>query len=236
MKEFLAKPGFLGTHGTIGADVSYLSAVLFTALFLFGWYQAKKHKGNAHHGLTLWGMVTMLAYFTTYYSFRSLGVLALEGRSGFGGPDWVYDKIFTPTLTVHIVLVTFGIVIAIYLIVLGFRASVKENGKRFLKEEALHVKMKNFYITFLSILALLGLLAFIRCSSFRCYIVYLVGFLIVILVFAFEKIMEKALPDGATRHRILGKLTMIMYVLLLITSTITYLLLYIIYTPQIPEG
>ena len=236
MKEFLAKQGFLGTHGTMGADLSYLSAVLFTALFLLGWYQGKKHKGNVHHGLTLWGMITMLAYFTSYYLFRQLGVFALEGRSGFGGPDWVYNNIFTPTITIHILLVTFGIVIAIYLIVLGFRASVKENGKRFLKEEALHVKTKNFCITLLSILALLGLLAFIRCSSFRCYIVYLVGFLIVILVFAFEKIMEKVLTNGAKRHRLLGKLTMIMYLLLLITSTITYLLLYIIYTPQIPEG
>ncbi len=236
MKELLAKPGFLGTHGTIGADVSYLSAVLFTALFLLGWHQAKKHKGSVHHGLTLWGMVTMLAYFTSYYLFRRLGVLALEGKSGFGGPDWVYNKIFTPTLTIHISLVTFGIVIAIYLIVLGFRASVKENGRRFLKEEDLHVKNKNFYITLLSILALFGLLSFIRCSSFRCYMVYLAGFLIVILVFAFEKIMEKVLTNGAKRHRLLGKLTMIVYLLLLNTSTITYLLLYIIYTPQIPVG
>ena len=154
------KTGFLGTHGTLGADLSYLFAVLFTALFLVGWYQGKKHKGNVHHGLTLWGMVTMLAYFTSYYWFRGLGVLALEGRSGFGGPDWVYNKIFTPTIAIHIILVTFGIVIAIYLVVLGFRASVKENGKRFLKEEALHVKTKNFYITLLSILAILGLFAF----------------------------------------------------------------------------
>ena len=236
MKELLAKPGFLGTHGTIGADLSYLFAVLFTALFLVGWHQAKKHKGNVHHGLTLWGMITMLAYFTSYYLFRRLGVLALEGRSGFGGPDWVYDNIFTPTLTIHIILVTFGIVIAIYLIVLGFRASVKENGRRFLKEEVLQVKKKNFYITLLSILAFLGLLAFIRCSSFRCVVVYISGFLIVILVFVFEKIMEKLLPNGAKRHRLLGKCTMVMYVLLLVTSTITYLLLYIIYTPKIPIG
>lgn len=36
MKGFLAKPGFLGTHGTLGADLSYLLAILFTLLFLVG--------------------------------------------------------------------------------------------------------------------------------------------------------------------------------------------------------
>ncbi len=147
MKKLLANPGFLGTYGTIGADLSYLLAILFTVIFLVGWYMAAKHKGNIHHGLTLWGMVGMLAYFTSYYLFRRLGVLALEGKSGFGGPDWIYDNIFTPTLTVHILFVSVGIVIAIYMITLGLRVALKENGRMFLKEEVLKVKMKNFYIT-----------------------------------------------------------------------------------------
>lgn len=236
MKELLAKPGFLGTYGTIGADVSYLFAVIFTSLFLFGWYKGKKHEGNIHHALNLWGMVGMLAYFTSYYLFRRLGVLALEGRSGFGGPDWIYNNIFTPILTVHILLVTFGIVLAIYLIVLGFRASFKENGRRLLKEENLQVKKKNFYISLLSILTVMGLLAFIRCDSFRCYMVYLVGIIIVALVFIFEKILERILPNGAKRHRLLGKFIMAIYILLLITSTMTYFSLYIVYPPKLSGG
>lgn len=233
MKEFLAKPGFLGTHGTFGADLSYLLAVLFTALFLAGWYKGKKHSGNAHHSLTLWGMVAMLVYFTSYYLVRRLGVLALEGREGFGGSDWVYDNIFSPILIIHILLVTIGIVIAIYMIVLGFRASSKESGTRFLKEETLQVNNKNFYLTLLSILSIFGILAFIRCSAFRCVVVYLFGFIIVFLVFIFEKIIEKLLPDGAKRHRLIGKFTMITYIILLFTSTLTYILLYIAYTPKI---
>ncbi len=236
MKKLLANPGFLGTYGTIGADLSYLLAILFTVIFLVGWYMAAKHKGNIHHGLTLWGMVGMLTYFTSYYLFRRLGVLALEGKSGFGGPDWIYDNIFTPTLIVHILFVSVGIVIAIYMITLGLRVSLKENGIRFLKEEVLQVKKKNFYITLLSILTILGLLAFIRCSTFRCVVVYLVGFLIVVLAFIFEKIIEKVLPNGAKRHRLLGKFTMVMYIIILFTSTIIYLLLYIIYPPKLPGG
>lgn len=236
MKEFLSKPGFLAPYSTLGADLSYLFAVIFTCLFLIGWYLGKKHKADAHHGLTLWGIVAMLAYFTSYYLFRRLGVLALEGRSGFGGPDWVYNYIFTPTLTIHILLVSIGIVIAIYLIILGFRASSKANGKMFLKEEVLQAKKKNFYITLISILSIFGLLAFIRCSTFRCYVVYIVGILIVALVFVFEKILEKLLPNGAKRHRVLGKFTMIMYVIILLTSTATYILLYIMYPIKIPGG
>ena len=29
----------------------------------------------------------MLAFFTSYYLFRQLGVLAFEGKEGFGGPQ-----------------------------------------------------------------------------------------------------------------------------------------------------
>lgn len=236
MREFLAKPGFLGTYGTIGADLSYLIAVIFTSLFLFGWYKGKKHEGNIHHSLTLWGMVAMLVYFTAYYLVRRLGVLALEGREGFGGPDWIYNYIFTPTLIVHILLVTFGIILSIYTITLGFRASFKRSGKRVLKDDVLKVKMKNFYITLFSMLAIFGLLAFIRCSTFRCVVVYMVGFLIVVLVFIFEKIIERILPNGAKRHRLIGKYIMAIYLLLLITSTVTYFLLYIFYPPSLSVG
>lgn len=236
MKEFLAKPSFLGTSGTLGADMSYLLAVLFTILFLIGWYKGKNHNGNAHHGLTLWGMVAMLIYFTAYYLARRLGVLALEGKEGFGGPEWAYNYVFTPVLTVHILLVTVGILMALYMIVLGFRASVKENGRRILKDDELKVKNKNFYIGILSTLIVFGLLAFVRCHTTRCLIVYVIGFLLIASLFILEKIVEKFLPDGTRRHRLLGKFTMTLYVVILVTSTITYLLLYIIYPAKILEG
>ena len=37
MKELLARPGFLGTAATLGADLSQLMALLFTGLFIIGW-------------------------------------------------------------------------------------------------------------------------------------------------------------------------------------------------------
>ena len=49
------------------------------------------------------------------------------------------------------------------------------------------------------------------------------------VLIASEKLIEKLLPDGANRHRVLGRVTMVIYALILITSTATYLMLYYIY-------
>ena len=37
MQEFLKRPGFMVPSGTMGADLSYLLAVVFTVLFLVAW-------------------------------------------------------------------------------------------------------------------------------------------------------------------------------------------------------
>lgn len=233
MKEFLSKPGFLGTFGTLGADLSYLLAVSFTTLFIIGWYMGRKKKGKVHHNLTFWGMVAMLVYFTSYYLIRRLGVLALEGREGFGGPDWVYNYIFRPTLITHILLVCVGIMMAIYMIILGFRASFKKDGKIFLNEGVLKINKKNFFITLFSTLIIFAVLALIRCGTLSCLMVYVIGFLLFTLVIFLEKFVERLLPNGAKRHRCLGVTTMVVYLLILFTSTLTYIFLYISYTPKL---
>ncbi len=233
MKELLAKPGFLGTYATFGADLSYLVAVLFSGLFLYAWYMGMKHRGNTHHNLALWGMVAMLVYFTSYYLVRRLGVLALEGREGFGGPDWVYYNIFRPALIIHILLVSLGILMAVYMIVLGFRTSYKKNGIIILKEDVLKIKKKNFIITLFSTLIFFGLLASIRCRTFRCLLVYAVGFLLIAFIIILEKFIERIFPAGAKRHRVLGATTMVMYLFILLTSSLTYILLYISYPPNL---
>ena len=60
-------------------------------------------------------------------------------------------------------------------------------------------------------------------------IAYALIFVTVALVVSLEKLIEKLLPDGANRHRVLGRVTMVIYALILITSTATYLMLYYIY-------
>lgn len=232
MVEFLNRPGFLGTHGTMGADLSFLMALAFTILFIIGWRMGKKQQGNNHHVLVLWAMVSMIFYFTVYYLARGLGALATEGKEGFGGPEWLYNFFFKPLLTVHILVVSIGLVLAVYMIVLGFRVAVKRMGQRVLQSGVLKMSHKAFLritgVTFV-LMALIGL---IRCHSLACWIVYISGFLLVLLVLLAEKGVERLIPDGERRHRLIGNFTMTLYVIALVTSTVTYVLLYIVYPPK----
>jgi uncharacterized membrane protein YozB (DUF420 family) len=239
MKELLARPGFLGTAATLGADLSQLMAMLFTGLFIIGWIQARKRLGNTHHWLVLGGMVAMLGFFTTYYLFRQLGVLAFEGKEGFGGSDFMYHNIFIPILTVHIFLVIVGLIMAVYMIVLGFRAQLRRDGKRELRSGELKVtKEKLTKIFLLSGAALFGLYAVVGTRfgtdfSIRRLIVYLSGLLVVGLVLGIEKTVERFWPDGERRHRVLGRFTMAIYCILFVTGTTTYTMLYILYPGKI---
>ena len=239
MKELLARPGFLGTAATLGADLSQVMALLFTGLFIIGWIQARKKRGNAHHWLVLGGMVAMLSFFTSYYLFRQLGVLAFEGKEGFGGSDFMYHKVFIPILTVHILLVIFGLIMAVYMIILGFRAQQVVGGNRQLRPGELVVRKEKLLRIFLvSGGVLLGLYAVVGTRlgtdfSLRRLLVYLSGLLVVGFVLGVEKTVERFWPDGERRHRILGRLTMAIYCVLFVTGTITYTMLYILYPGKI---
>jgi len=239
MLEWLKQPGFLGTHATIGADLSQSMAALFTTLFVIGWVQAKHRRGNHHHWLMLGGMVAMLGFFTSYYLFRQLGVLAFEGKEGFGGSDFMYHKIFIPLLTFHITLVIIGLIMAIYMIILGFRAQQVTAGNRELRSSELKVRKEKLAKIFLvSGLVLLGLYAIIGTRfgtdfSLRRFIVYLSGLLVVGLVLGVEKTIERFWPNGEQRHRALGRFTMIIYCTLFVTGSVTYTMLYILYPGKI---
>jgi uncharacterized membrane protein YozB (DUF420 family) len=239
MKELLARPGFLGTAATLGGDLSQLMALLFTGLFIIGWVQARKKLGNAHHWLVLGGMVAMLAFFTTYYLFRQLGVLAFEGRTGFGGSDFLYYKVFIPLLTLHIMLVIIGLIMAVYMIVLGFRVQRISGGTRDLRPGDLKVPqdklLKIFGISGVVLFALYATVGTRLGSDFslRRFIVYLSGLLVVGLVLGVEKTIERFWPDGANRHRWLGRFTMVLYCVLFVTGSITYSMLYILYPGKI---
>ena len=233
MKELLAEPGFLAPSGTIGADVSYLLAVVFTVLFLVAWGMAKKAQGTRHHKLILVSMVSMIIYFVGYYYARSLGVLSFEGREGFGGPDDVYENVFKPVLITHLTLVVMGMILAFYMLSQGFRASKKVEGEYLLKDSELKVSPRKFKIVMLTIvgcwIAMQVLLLATREKPLGASIAYALIFATVALVASLEKLIEKIWPNGANRHRVLGRFTMVVYALILVTSTATYLMLYFIY-------
>ncbi len=235
--DWLKDPGFLGTHATIGADLSQLMATLFTGLFIVGWLQARKRQADAHHWLMLGGMIAMLAFFVAYYLFRQLGVLAVEGKEGFGGSQALYDYVFIPVLTLHIILVIIGLVMAIYMIVLGFRSQQMIAGVRALNDSLLQTSWKKIGSIFGVITAVvIGLfLARVASAGFsvRKMEVYLGLLLLVAIVFAVEMTIQRIWPNGARRHRALGKFTMIIYCILFVTGTFTYTMLYILYPGKI---
>jgi len=235
--DWLRNPGFFGTHATIGADLSQLMATLFTGLFIVGWIQARQRKADAHHWLMFGGMIAMLAFFVAYYLFRQLGVLAVEGKEGFGGSQALYDNVFIPVLVFHIILVIIGLIMAIYMIILGFRAQMFVGDRRQLNDAPLVTTWKRIGII-MGATTLLTLLAFaLRGAtagfSMRKLEVYL-GFLILVaFVLGIETTIQRIWPNGARRHRALGKFTMIIYCILFVTGTFTYTMLYILYPGKI---
>ena len=233
METLLAEPGFLAPSGTIGADVSYILAVIFTVLFLIAWGMAKKAQGTRHHKLILVSMVSMIVYFVGYCYARSLGVLSFEGREGFGGPDDVYENVFIPVLSTHLILVVLGLIFAFYMLSQGFRASKKVKGEYLLKEGELKISSRKFKIVMLTIFGCWAvvqiLLLVTRENPIGASIAYALIFLTVALVTSLEKLIEKLLPDGARRHRVLGRVTMVIFALILVTSTATYVMLYFVY-------
>ena len=237
MAEWLREPGFAGTHATMGADLSQLMATFFTALFIVGWFQAKGGKGTGHHWLMLGGMVAMLAFFTSYYLFRQLGVLAFEGKEGFGGSQELYNNVFIPLLTFHIILVVIGLVMAIYMMVLGFRSQAFVDGQRKLKDALLQTTWRKIGIIFSGIVVVVLLLFVSRglASGFSMgkLSVYL-GLLILIgIVFVIEISIQRIWPNGARRHQVLGRFTMAVYCILFVTGSVTYAMLYILYPGRI---
>ena len=235
--EWLREPGFVGTHATMGADISQIMATLFTMLFIVGWVQARKNKADHHHWLMLGGMIAMLAFFTSYYLFRNLGVLAFEGKEGFGGSQALYENVFIPLLTVHIILVVIGLIMAIYMMVLGFRSQAFLEGRRVLKDALLQTSGRRIVTILGGITTLVALffLSRVMTSGFSLgkLSVYIGLALIIAMVFGIEIAIQRIWPNGARRHRVLGKFTMMIYCVLFVTGTVTYTMLYILYPGKI---
>ncbi|MBI5315615.1 MAG: DUF420 domain-containing protein [Nitrospirae bacterium] len=237
MLEWLKEPGFFGTHATVGADMSQLMATFFTGLFVVGWIQAKKRRADAHHWMMFGGMIAMVAFFISYYLFRQLGVLAFEGKEGFGGSQALYDYVFIPVLTIHIILVILGLIMAVYMIVLGFRAQQVIDGVRTLKETLLLTTWKKIGLIFGTLTALIMLLFISRVVtadfSMRKFEVYVSLLAVIAIVFVVEMTIQRIWPNGARRHRALGLFTMVVYCILFVTGTTTYTMLYLLYPGKI---
>ncbi|CUQ68320.1 MAG: DUF420 domain-containing protein [Nitrospira sp.] len=235
--DWLRESGFFGTHATVGADLSQLMATLFTVLFIVGWVQARKQHTDAHHWLMLGGMISMAGFFVVYYLFRQLGVLAFEGKEGFGGSQELYDRVFVPVLILHITLVIVGLIMAVYLIVLGFRVQTFVGGKRRLKAGPRQASWGAIAKLWTAVGGLIGTyLLYLHLTdrlSMRRSSVWIAFMLIFTVVLLMEMAIQRIWPDGAQRHRALGRFTMVIYCVLFVTGSFTYTMLYILYPGKI---
>lgn len=57
--------------------------------------------------------------------------------------------------------------------------------------------------------------------------------MLVAAVFLVERAVERLLPKGGQRHMVLGRLTMIIFVVVLFTTTLIYFSLYVLYPPRL---
>jgi uncharacterized membrane protein YozB (DUF420 family) len=160
-----------------------------------------------------------------------------EGKEGFGGSQALYDYVFIPVLTVHIILVILGLIMAVYMIVLGFRAQQVIDGVRTLKETLLLTTWKKIGLIFGTLTALIMLLFISRVVtadfSMRKFEVYVSLLAVIAIVFAVEMTIQRIWPNGARRHRALGLFTMVVYCILFVTGTTTYTMLYLLYPGKI---
>jgi uncharacterized membrane protein YozB (DUF420 family) len=185
----------------------------------------------------LGGMVAMVGFFTTYYLFRQLGVLAFEGKEGFGGSDALYHNVFIPLLTFHIILVIVGLVMAVYMIVLGFRAQTFNVGNRLLRNELLQTSWAKIGSILAGVAGVVGIYLMVLFLTDRLSVrrlgIWVALILLVTIVFALEMAIQRIWPNGERRHRVLGTFTMVIYCVLFVTGSITYTMLYILYPGKI---
>ncbi len=138
-----------------------------------------------------------------------------------------------PGLCIHLVVVVLGLLFACYMLLQGLRASKKVDGEYLIKEGELRISPRKFKIVMLTIFGCWAvvqvLLLATRENPTGASIAYALIFVTVALVASLEKLIEKLLPDGAKRHRVLGRVTMVIFALILITSTATYIMLYFVY-------
>lgn len=229
MKTFLAQPGFLSPYGSMGVDITYLIALLATAMFVLAWRKARNGDGAGHRLMMISASVLMLGYFFIYYLFRNLGGMMAEGKLGFGGPDWVAENILMPLLAVHLLLVVLVFVFIPYQLWLGRRSAERSGYVLSLSKVPVIMKKSVWLRVFLPFTALFLVVGLLRCKSGHCWLFYVGVPLLFSVGIGLERLLERMLPAGDRRHRMVGKMTVLAIVLLFASTTGMYVILHVLY-------
>jgi len=229
MKEFLVQPGFLSPYGSMGVDITYLIAMLATAMFVLAWRKARNGDGAGHRLMMISASVLMLGYFFFYYLFRNLGGMMAEGKLGFGGPEWMAESILMPLLMVHLLLVLLVFVFIPYQLWLGRRSAMQSRNTLSLSEAPVAMRKSVWLRVFLPFMALFLAVGLFRCVSGHCWLFYVCVPLLFAVGMGLERLLERMLPTGDGRHRMVGKITVATIVLLFASTTGMYVMLHVLY-------
>ncbi len=225
MVEFLEGPGFFSSRSNLGSDISFLFAVLFSTMYLISGYQAVKKRGKIHHRMILVSMVSMFAYFIFYYKVRRLGYASFTDQIHFQDSGRLYTSSFRPILYIHFTFVCLSVFLAVYTVISGFKAAVNRDGRLVLENRRLGASKLLWSLGFIWLVVLTWWLLSIHAFSWGYRVIFL--FLGYFLPAAVAFFANMVLPFSEHRHRILGRLCMASFAGLLLTSTITYSMLYI---------
>jgi uncharacterized membrane protein YozB (DUF420 family) len=225
--SWLKNPGILGSSANLGADISYLFAVLFMGLFIAAWYQAYRHRSNLHHWMILGSMVTMIGYFLWYYEVRRLGAMAFEESLEFTGPRHILENVVKPILWVHFSAVLLALILSIYMLINGFKSADRIEGRWTLTGKPVRMgwpgKVASVVYLWILLFWIYGLQTLPPSYKILFFVMFFVVPALVIIL------IKRRFPDSARRHRAVGRITISVFGFSLITATLTYLFMYVIY-------
>ncbi|MFQ5431771.1 MAG: hypothetical protein ACE5EN_04600 [Nitrospinota bacterium] len=175
--------------------------------------------------MIIFSMLSMIAYFVFYYRVRRLGLNSFSNQLDYEGEGIIKAGIFRPVFWSHFLIVCLSTFSAIYTILSGFKAAIKQNGRMLLENFRVSMSKTAWTISFIWLIFLFWWLRIVHEFDTVFIVIFLIfGYFLPASV---ALIIHKLLPFSEHRHRILGRLSMVLFACLIITSTLVYSMLYI---------
>ncbi len=226
MEQILSGSGFLSSRSSFGSDLSLILAISFTCLYFVAGYFAAKGKGLTHHRLIITSTLAMFGYFLYYYKVRNLGYKSFADQIEFSSLGWIQANLFTPVIYTHFLIVVLSTFVALYAMATGFKASTNINGKLMLKNELATISKLGWALGFIWLAILLWWIFVQHGFSIEYAIAFLIlGYFLPVSIALY---IHQVLPTLERRHRVIGKISIALFLCLLVTSTLSYSILYIL--------
>ena len=222
----LDAPGILSSRSTIGSDISFIFAVVFILSFLFAGRLAMKKKGLRHHNMILFSAFLMIAYLAYYYKIRQLGLTSAADQMALKNSKWFYENVFRPLMYLHIAVVASSLYLSLYMVLNGFSAKFPLNdGNLTLKTGLAKPSPILWGIGILWLIFLIWRIAPAKTVDINHKI--LIISLSFILPAAISLLIHFTLPKADVRHRVVGRITLAFFSILLITTVLIYSFIYL---------